>query len=83
MLKNYRFYFISILFVLISTMNISAQEFNGDWICSYATTDNSANGTGIQTLSVTAVDVNKFVALVSQAKKPWEENRRLLSCRLR
>ncbi len=53
----------SILFIVTTTLQ--AQQFNGSWSCDYATTDNDANGTGYNTVSVGVVNENNFVALVT------------------
>lgn len=73
MLKFYRLsVFLLLSFFIFST--VSAQEFNGDWTCAYATNDDDVNGTGIQTITMTVISENEFVAMVSKAWKPWAED---------
>ncbi len=62
-----------LLTIILYSGNLYSQDFDGEWSCAYATTDDGANGTGIQTISVTVLAENQFVGLVSQSALPWEE----------
>ncbi len=54
-----------LLLIIICCFNISsAQVFDGEWSCAYATDDDAANGTGWQTIAVGPIADNNFVALV-------------------
>lgn len=44
----------------------NAQSLVGDWACAYATWDDNSNGTGYNTISVAALDNDKFIALVNR-----------------
>lgn len=74
MLNNYKLIPLVILIVLFSFSFLSAQTFDGEWSCAYATTDDQANGTGIQTITVTVVGEDEFVGMVSQSARPWVED---------
>ncbi|MBU1096002.1 MAG: T9SS type A sorting domain-containing protein [Bacteroidetes bacterium] len=63
--------FSSFLLSFFIVSSLFAQSFNGKWSCAYATIDDQPNSTGIQTISMAVVSENNFVALVSQAAKPW------------
>jgi hypothetical protein len=73
MSKLYRSILLSFVNLVLFAGFLSAQDFNGDWTCAYATNDDAANGTGIQTITVAVVGEDNFVAMVSQAARPWEE----------
>ena len=66
-MKNFYRISITFLILLFSFTLSNAQTMDGTWSCAYATTDDGANGTGIQTITVSVVSENEFVALVSQA----------------
>ncbi len=72
MSKLYRFSIPSFLILLLFTTIAFSQEFTGEWTCTYATNDDSENGTGIQTVTVTVVGEDNFVALVSQYSDPLD-----------
>ncbi len=58
---------VSFLLLFISLLAVPslAQTFDGTWSCNYSTTDDDANGTGYNTISVGVVNENNFVALIS------------------
>jgi Secretion system C-terminal sorting domain len=58
---------ISFLFILtfLFAMVAHAQQFNGKWVCKYATDDDDVNGIGINSVAVGVVKENTFVALAS------------------
>ncbi len=60
--------FLFLSFLFITNLSFS-QTFDGTWSCSYATTDDAANGTGQRTMSVVSFAENNFVALVSRASR--------------
>ena len=62
-MKKYYYLYMAI-FLLIFSLPISSQTFDGEWSVAYATTDDSDNGTGYNTISVAVVAENDFVALV-------------------
>jgi hypothetical protein len=70
MSKLYRTIISSISLLLFVANFTFGQD---SWSCVYATEDNAANGTGIQTIAVAVVGENNFVAMVSQSARPWEE----------
>lgn len=69
-MKKYLQLLTGLTFLLIQS-NTYAQ-WQQPWVCAYATIDDEANGTGIQTISVAVVEENAFAAMVSQAALPWE-----------
>lgn len=62
-----RYFLPFVLFLSLISSTANAQAFNGEWICKYATYDNSANGTGYNVPSVAVVGEDDFVALVTRA----------------
>ena len=72
MKKVSTFIVLSILFLVSNFTTIYSQTFDGEWQCLYATTDDDANGTGIQTISVGVLAEDEFVGMVSQSALPWE-----------
>ncbi len=64
MKRKLTFLLLSILaFLTLSTL-LTAQEFNGEWECLYATIDDQPNATGYNTISVAATSEDNFVAVV-------------------
>ncbi len=63
-LKGLHFSFL--LFLLLPIINISAQTFDGEWSCDYATIDDRPNGTSYNTIDVGVISENTFVALVKR-----------------
>ncbi len=59
---RYSFLFSLILTILVM-LPTNAQQFNGDWICNYATIDDQPNSVGINVPSFGVVKDNSFVAL--------------------
>lgn len=73
MSKLYQLFISSFFIVLLSYSSLTAQVFDGDWICAYATTDDGDNGTGIQTIAVAVISEDTFVGMVSQTHNdPWQ-----------
>jgi len=64
MKKVYTFLVLSFLFFFALTTITTSQTFDGEWNCLYATTDDSDNGTGYNTVSVAATSEDAFVAVV-------------------
>ncbi|MBZ0184169.1 MAG: T9SS type A sorting domain-containing protein [Melioribacteraceae bacterium] len=62
-MKKYYYLYMAI-FLVIFSLPISSQTFDGEWSVAYATTDDGDNGTGYNTISVAVVAENDFVALV-------------------
>jgi len=70
MKKNYFVLFLFLSF-LSTAWNISAQSFDGQWKCAYATWDSrDANATGTNTVNVGVVRENTFVALIGSLSRP-------------
>ncbi|MBI9070323.1 MAG: T9SS type A sorting domain-containing protein [Melioribacteraceae bacterium] len=61
-----RLHFIPIFLLFISTLSFS-QTMDGDWSVAYALTDDAANGTGLNTISVAVVEEDAFIGLVRRA----------------
>lgn len=60
-------YFFPFLLILLSVSSVlNAQTFNGEWLCEYATYDNSANGTGYNVPGVAVINEDEFVAVVTR-----------------
>ena len=62
-MRKYYYLFLAV-FLLIFSLPINSQTFDSEWSCLYATTDDGANGTGYNTISIAVVAENDFVALV-------------------
>ncbi len=56
---------IFLLLLFIFSQIVVAQEFDGDWICNYATIDDQPNATGNRTISTAVYGEDAFVALVA------------------
>jgi hypothetical protein len=59
----------ALLFTLLLSTQTYSQNFDGQWSCAYATTDDDANGTGQRTMAVAALGNNKFVALINRTSR--------------
>jgi len=69
MKKTFTFFTFILTAILFYSTSIFSQTFDGTWSCSYATTDDAANGTGQRTMSVVAFNENNFVALVNRENR--------------
>ncbi len=65
---NRLFFILPLIFL---PMLINSQTFDGTWSCAYATVDDPGpgNATGNRTISVTALEEDAFVVLVSRSSK--------------
>ena len=63
-LKGLHFFF---LLLLLPVFSLTAQTFDGEWSCDYATIDDRPNGTSYNTIDVGVIKENTFVALVSRS----------------
>ena len=61
---NIRHTLLILSFTFLIIPSVSAQTFDGNWICNYATIDDQPNATGLNTPSVGVISENTFVALV-------------------
>lgn len=64
MKKVSTFLILSFLFIFSLTTITTSQTFDDEWEVKYATTDESDNGTGYNTISVAATGEDSFVAVV-------------------
>ncbi|OIO19474.1 MAG: hypothetical protein AUJ54_06575 [Ignavibacteria bacterium CG1_02_37_35] len=70
-MKNNYFVLFLLFTFLISVQYTSAQTFDGDWQCAYATWDSpDANATGTNTVNVAVVRENTFFALIGSLSRP-------------
>lgn len=65
MISFFRFLFLSMLVVFITTTSYS-QTFDAPWWCDYATIDDQPNSTGYPTIKAGVIKPNTFVALVQR-----------------
>ena len=64
MKRKLTFLSLSIFVFFTLTTILTAQEFNGEWKCLYATTDDSDNGTGYNTIASAITAEDNFVSVV-------------------
>ena len=64
-----RFSLLLAALTLFSNSLYAQISFDGIWRCAYATADNAANGTGINTIDVATVGEDEFAALINRGSK--------------
>ncbi len=62
-MRKYYYLYLA-MFLMVFSLQINSQNFDGEWSALYVTTDDNANGTGYNTISVAVTTENNFVALV-------------------